>query len=160
MKSNVKSIIAIIALIAVIITAVSFLNMNKEDTNPNYSQIISMLENDEITEFNVDGSYVMTYKALVKKLDDNKQPVLDDQGNPVYEVDKNGKLVEREYSFSLQSQFQLEEINTIAKQKYNEYLNGFYGNQEVVEDLVKFLNSNYNGVSFKLFINEIINKNK
>ena len=124
MKSNVKSIIAIIALIAVIITAVSFLNMNKEDTNPNYSQIISMLENDEITEFNVDGSYVMTYKALVKKLDDNKQPVLDDQGNPVYEVDKNGKLVEREYSFSLQSQFQLEEINTIAKQKYNEYLNG------------------------------------
>ena len=124
MKSNVKSIIAIIALIAVIITAVSFLNMNKEDTNPNYSQIISMLENDEITEFNVDGSYVMTYKALVKKLDDNKQPVLDDQGNPVYEVDKNGKPVEREYSFSLQSQFQLEEINTIAKQKYNEYLNG------------------------------------
>ena len=118
MKSNVKSIITIIALIAVVIAAVSFLNMNKEDTNPNYSEIISMLENDEITEFKVDGSYVMTYKALVKKLDDNKKPVFDDEGNPVYEVDKDGKLQEREYTFSLQSQFQLEEINTLARENY------------------------------------------
>ena len=118
MKSNVKSIITIIALIAVVIAAVSFLNMNKEDTNPNYSEIISMLENDEITEFKVDGSYVMTYKALVKKLDDNKKPVFDDEGNPVYEVDKDGKLQEREYTFSLQSQFQLEEINILARENY------------------------------------------
>ncbi|MBR5241649.1 MAG: ATP-dependent zinc metalloprotease FtsH [Clostridia bacterium] len=118
MKSNVKSIITIIALIAVVIAAVSFLNMNKEDTNPNYSEIISMLGNDEITEFKVDGNYVMTYKALVKKLDDNKNPVLDAEGNPVYEVDKDGKLQEREYSFSLQSQFQLEEINTLARANY------------------------------------------
>ena len=68
MKSNVKSIITIIALIAVVIAAVSFLNSRQDDADPNYSQIISMLENDEITEFKVDGSYVMTYKALVKKL--------------------------------------------------------------------------------------------
>ena len=72
MKSNLKSVITIVALIAVVIAAVSFFNMNKEDTDPNYSQIISMLGNDEITEFKVDGNYVMTYKALVKKLDDNK----------------------------------------------------------------------------------------
>ena len=118
MKSNLKSIITIVALIAVVIAAVSFLNMNKEDTDPNYSQIVSMLGKDEITEFKVDGNYVMTYKALVKKLDDNKNPILDDQGNPVYEVDKDGKLVEREYSFSLQSQFQLEEINKLARENY------------------------------------------
>ena len=83
-----------------------------------------MLENDEITEFKVDGSYIMTYKALVKKLDDNKNPVLDDEGNPVYEVDKDGKLQEREYSFSLQDRFQLEEINTLAKENYNAFLEG------------------------------------
>ena len=124
MKSNVKSIITIIALIAVVIAAVSFLNSRQDDADPNYSQIISMLENDEITEFKVDGSYVMTYKALVKKLDDNKNPILDDQGNPVYEVDKDGKLVEREYSFSLQSQFQLEEINELARDNHKEYLGG------------------------------------
>ena len=107
MKSNLKSIITIVALIAVVIAAVSFLNANKENTDPIYSEIIAMLENDEITEFKVDGSYIMTYKALVKKLDDNKNPVLDDEGNPVYEVDKDGKLQEREYSFSLQDRFSL-----------------------------------------------------
>ena len=124
MKSNLKSIITIVALIAVVIAAVSFLNANKENTDPIYSEIIAMLENDEITEFKVDGSYIMTYKALVKKLDDNKNPVLDDEGNPVYEVDKDGKLQEREYSFSLQDRFQLEEINTLAKENYNAFLEG------------------------------------
>ena len=124
MKSNLKSIITIVALIAGVIAAVSFFNANKENTDPIYSEIIAMLDKDEITEFKVDGNYVMTYKALVKKLDDKKNPVLDDQGNPVYEVDKDGKPLEREYTFSLQNEIQLEEINGIAYDNYNKFLDG------------------------------------
>ena len=121
MKANIKSIILIIAVLAVIIGAVSIFTATiKTKEAFLYSDLVDLFDKDLVTSFDVDGKLNLTVKSLVVKVGDDGKPLLDADGMFIYEIDQttgNAKTVGNKYSLSYN--FQLEDINALARRNFS-----------------------------------------
>ena len=119
MKVNFRSIIMLIVIVATIILAVSFFsNRMKDEDKFGYSDVIDMFEQDLVHSFVVDGNLNMTIKAYRAKLDDKNNYILDENNMPIV-VMENDAYVFDTYTYQLNYNFQLEEINRLAEAKLN-----------------------------------------
>ncbi len=119
MKANFKSILLLIVMVIAVILAVTFIgNGVNEKDEFGYSDVLELFEEDLVVSYKVDGELNLEIQALEPKLDKDNNPVLDDNGKPVYETDKKtGKPIYRTFNYRLGYTFQLDEINEIAREK-------------------------------------------
>ena len=117
MKANFKSIILLLAIIVGAILMTTFVTgSNKSKDEFVYSELVELFDNDLVTSFVVDESNIIKVKAyLVKKDADGK--LMFENGEPVYELDAEGKRKTTEYKYRFSYTLQVEEINNIAKEK-------------------------------------------
>ena len=118
MKANFKSILILLVLVASVIIAVSYMSSNiKQDEEFEYSDVIQLFEDDLVVSFDVDGNLAMKLKTLDPILDANGNYVYDADGKITYKKNEKGEPVYREYDYVLSYNFQLDEINAIAREK-------------------------------------------
>ncbi len=126
MKVNFKSILMLVLIIAVIIASVSLFTRSGDDEKFVYSDLVSLFDEDIVTSFTVDGNYTIIIKSLKYKTDkdgnreyeDKNENGKFDEGDSYIFEQKDGKFVEVERKFTLQSSFQLEEINDLARKNH------------------------------------------
>ncbi len=107
MKVNFKSILMLLVIVAVTIVAVSVFTrgINREDEF-GYSDLIDLFEEDLVASFVVEDDLTIRVKAL------------EPDGNGGYKTDSNGKYEYRTYTYALSYNFQLDQINNLAYEKY------------------------------------------
>ena len=116
MKVNFKSILMLLFIIAIIIFAVSFFTQDKRELE--YSDVIDMFNDDIVVRYEMNGNLNLKLWVLNPLKTEDKVPILDLNGNPVYEVNEKGERILYEHNYKLGYTFQLEEINQIAREKY------------------------------------------
>ena len=109
MKANVKNIIMLLAMVLVVIVAVSLIagSLNNEEKFT-YRDVIKLFDDDLVVEFTVDDNLLLTLKTLT--------PDPDNEGK--YKTNASGEFIYTYYECGLTYNFQLEEINEIAKKRY------------------------------------------
>ncbi len=120
MKANIKHIIMLIVVFAIIITAVSVITATLNDKDAFvYSDIIELFNDDLVTSFEVDGKLLITIKACLPVTDADGN-ILRDAAGKILDIQKDskGNPVTAEYTYELSYNFQLEQINNIALEKY------------------------------------------
>ncbi len=119
MKANIKSIILIILIFAVVIAAVAiFTTAIKTEEEFLYSDLVELFDNDLVTSFDVDGKLIMTVEAIVPKRENGT--IVYNEGKPVYEIDSaTGEPKKEKHEYSLSYNFQLEDINDLARRNYS-----------------------------------------
>ena len=117
MKANFKSILLLVLMVGAVIFAVSVFSTANNEDEFIYSDIIEMFDEDLVTSFVVDENSVITLKALEYAKDNNGGYILDEQGNPTFKLDSQGKPAVTEYSYKFSYNTQIEEINEIAAAK-------------------------------------------
>ncbi len=119
MKANFKSIILLILIIVLVISGVSFLSAKLKDDKDvtTYSDVLKLFEDDLVVKYEVDGNLNLTITALTPKLDSDKNPMFDSNGQPIYVQDDKGKYIYTTYKYGLSYTFQLSQLNEIAKEK-------------------------------------------
>ena len=119
MKANFKSLILLILIVVLVISAVSFLSAKLKDDNDvtTYSDVLALFEDDLVVKYEVDGELNLTITALTPKLDSNKNPMFDSNGQPIYVKDEKGAYIYTTYHYGLSYTFQLSQLNDIAKEK-------------------------------------------
>ena len=110
MKANFKSIFLLIILVGAVIVGVSFLSSQTEEEDFVYSDMIQMFKDDKVTSFVVDSDSVIHLTVLEPQRNELNEVVLDENGNPKY--------IEKEYSYEFTYTTQIDEINAIAREKY------------------------------------------
>ncbi len=131
MKANWKSIIMLLVVLAVIIAAVSvFSTALKDKEQFDYSDMVTLFNEDLVTSFNVDGKLVMTIESIKPKLDKdgnferyNDPTDRMNYGKVIPERDSKGEIVKEKHSYQLSYNFQLDHINELALRNYSE--NGY-----------------------------------
>ena len=113
MKANFKSIIMLLVIVMGVLLAVSmFSNSQGEEDAFVYSDLKDLFNEDLVTSFVVDESGIITVKAL--------DPIRDEFGAITgYKTDKDGKRVVKTYEYQFSYNTQIEEINEIAREKYD-----------------------------------------
>ena len=117
MKKNYKSILVLVIIIVAVIIGVSVLSntlSNKEKLT--YSDVVWYLEEDLVKSFVVDGNLNLNLE-LYKPIEEAGAFLRDPNGKIIIEY-KDGKPVYENYSVALSYSFQLDEINDLAKRKY------------------------------------------
>ena len=118
MKANIKSIIIIVVFLAVLIAGVSIFSMALNDQKEfGYSELIQRLEHDIVTSFEVDGKLKITVKSYKCELDQDGRIVME-FGAPKLVLNDKLEPIEETYTYNLSYAFQLEEINALAREKY------------------------------------------
>ena len=110
MKANFKSILLLIILVGAVIVGVSFFSSQNEEEDFVYSDMIQMFKEDRVTSFVVDSDSIIHLTVLEVQRNELNEIVLDENGNPKY--------VEKEYSYEFTYTTQIDEINAIAREKY------------------------------------------
>ncbi|MBO5316039.1 MAG: ATP-dependent zinc metalloprotease FtsH [Clostridia bacterium] len=110
MKANFKSILLLIILVGAVIVGVSFFSSQNEEEDFVYSDMIQMFKEDRVTSFVVDSDSIIHLTVLEAQRNELNEIVLDENGNPKY--------VEKEYSYEFTYTTQIDEINAIAREKY------------------------------------------
>ena len=121
MKVNFKSLISLILVIGAIILAVSFLSpgQNNQDKFV-YSDLKELFSYDLVQSFEVDETGTITAKYYKPQRDENGN-IKTDANGVVYEM-KDGKRVTASVSYKFSYSTQIEEINSIAREKFeNKY---------------------------------------
>lgn len=122
MKANFKSILALLLIVLLIVSSVTLMSRNMSKPEKfEYSDLIQLFKDDLVVSFEVDGNLQMTIKTLTVKKDAEGNPVMNG-GKFVYETSSDGKPIHQTYSYRLSYNFQLDEINTIARENYEKYL--------------------------------------
>ena len=121
MKANLKSIIMLLVVLAVIVAAVSIFSTALKDKNQfNYSDMVTLFEEDLVTSFNVDGNLVITLESIKPMLNPDGSFIKDATGRVVPELDSKGEIVKEKNSYQLSYNFQLDHINEMALENYND----------------------------------------
>ena len=112
MRANFKNVITLIVIFAVIIFAVSWFTDNfKDEEKFEYSDIIELIEKNLVTSFNVDGDLNINIVAYA--------PIRDDSGNIIeYDPVSYAEAKTEEHTYALSYNFQLQQINDLALEKY------------------------------------------
>ena len=112
MKANFKSIAMLVLMIVAVILAVTFFtNSMKDEERFGYSDVLELFENDLVESYEVDGKLNLKLKTYVVA---SYNP----DGTPVFQTDeKTGKPVFKIINYQLSYNFQLSEINDIAREK-------------------------------------------
>ena len=112
MKANFKSIAMLVLMIVAVIIAVTFFtNSMKDEERFGYSDVLELFENDLVESYEVDGKLNLKLKTYVVA---SYNP----DGTPVFQTDeKTGKPVFKIINYQLSYNFQLSEINDIAREK-------------------------------------------
>ncbi len=119
MKVNFKSLISLVLVIGAILLAVTFLSPVKNDKDEFvYSDLKELFEYDLVKSFEVDETGTITAKYYKPKLDESKNIIKDENGAVVIETDKDGKNVVASISYKFSYSTQIDEINAIAAQKF------------------------------------------
>ena len=122
MKINFKSLISLILVIVGVILAVSLIsNKTKQEDEFVYSDLKELFHYDLVTSFVVNENGTITVKYLEPERVDGKIQ-LDEKGDGIYKT-KDGKPVSSEISYRFSYNAQIEEINDLAAEKYQEKLN-------------------------------------
>ena len=125
MKVNFKNILLLILVIVAVITAVSLFNHAKADkTDFTYGDLVQLFEEDKVISCIIDGESVVKIKSYEVTIDKDGKLQKDSDGKFIYALDKDGKLIEKEYTFELNYMFQVEHIHELASNSENvEYYN-------------------------------------
>ena len=108
MKANFKNIIILLVIVALVIAGSSFLmNDGAKEDKFRYSDLIELLEKDQVRDFVVDEKGVITLNAFVFKEDAN--------GNITYEYDEKGQIKVKEYKYTFSYELQLNKVMTLAE---------------------------------------------
>ena len=110
MKANFKSIIMLVLIVGVFIVAVSMMNQSKAEDEFVYSELVELFEEDLVKSFVVDENGTITVVAY--------KATLDESGNTILELDKNGKPKEEKHTIKLNYNAQIEQINELAYNKF------------------------------------------
>ena len=110
MKANFKSILLLIILVGAVIVGVSFFSSQNEEEDFVYSDMIQMFKEDRVTSFVVDSDSIIHLTVLEAQRNELNEIVLDENGNPKY--------IEKDYSYKFTYTTQIDEINAIAREKY------------------------------------------
>ena len=132
-KSNAKTIIILVVVLAVIIAAVSVFTMKlRDDEELKYSDIVTLFNKDAVKSFSVDGKLEITLETFVIKLDANGNEIKDAGGKYIFETNENGERVTKKHVFNLSYNFQLDQINDLARRNLSEaeYTNLEYYNYD------------------------------
>ena len=119
MKANFKNILVLIFIVGAVLIGVSlFSNIGEDEEQFQYSDLVELLEDDLVRSIVVDESGIATIKVLSYAKDEAGNLILDENGAPTYETDKdnNLKLTTIVYQFSYN--IQIEQINEIAYEKF------------------------------------------
>jgi len=125
MKANFKSILLLILMVGAIIVAVSFFSSQNEEDNLVYSDVLKLLQDDKVASFVVDADSVMHIKLYERNEDDTDY---------LYDEDNEKKVSSKEYEYKFTYQTQIEEINGIAKEKFDAGVLVEYDYEAPVED--------------------------
>ena len=125
MKVNFKSVLLLILVIVAVITAVSLFNHAKADkTDFTYGDLVQLFEEDKVISCIIDGESVVKIKSYEVTIDKDGKLQKGSDGKFIYALDKDGKLIEKEYTFELNYMFQVEHIHELASNSENvEYYN-------------------------------------
>ncbi len=119
MKVNWRSVIILICMVVAIILVSGLISGSAASNEKiGYSELIEFFDRDLVTSFDVDQKQKITVKVYAQKTDAAGNLLFDEAGAPVIEVNSRGEKVVKTYTYSLSYSFQLEEINNIAKTKY------------------------------------------
>ncbi len=110
MKANFKSILVLIILVGAVIVGVSFFSSQTEEEDFIYSDLIQKFEEDRVASFVVDADSVIHLKLY---------EINEEDGDFVYDEKGEKKVSDKEYSYKFTYQTQIEEINDIAREKFN-----------------------------------------
>ena len=126
MKANWKSIIMLLVVLAVIIAAVSIFSTALKDKEQfDYSDMVTLFNEDLVTSFNVDGKLVMTIESIKPLLNEKGEMQRDENGKAKPERNTKGEIIKEKHTYQLSYNFQLDHINELALRNYsNELISG------------------------------------
>ncbi|MBQ3016904.1 MAG: ATP-dependent zinc metalloprotease FtsH [Clostridia bacterium] len=119
----------LVVVLAVIIAAVSiFTTALKDKEQFDYSDMVTLFNEDLVTSFNVDGKLVMTIESIKPQKDASGDLIRGKDGKALPELDSKGEIVKEKNSYQLSYNFQLDHINELALRNYsNGFINGENG---------------------------------
>ena len=121
MKANLKSILMLLVVLAVIIAAVSIFTTALKDKNQfDYSDMVTLFNEDLVTSFNVDGKLVIKLESIKPQLNSDGSFKRDANGKVLPELNSAGEAVKETNSYQLSYNFQLDHINDLALRNYSD----------------------------------------
>ena len=121
MKANLKSIVMLLVVLAVIIAAVSIFTTALKDKNQfDYSDMVTLFNEDLVTSFNVDGKLVIKLESIKPQLNSDGSFKRDANGKVLPELNSAGEAVKETNSYQLSYNFQLDHINDLALRNYSD----------------------------------------
>jgi len=122
MKINFKSLISLVLVVGAIFLAVTLISgKTKQEDEFVYSDLKELFHYDLVTSFVVDENGTIRVKYYEPEREDGKIK-LDENDKAIYKL-KDEKPVTGEISYQFSYTAQIEEINALAAQKYNDKLN-------------------------------------
>ncbi len=123
MKINFKSLISLVLVVGAIFLAVSLIsdNTNKDDKFV-YSDLKELFHHDLVTSFVVNEKGIITVKYYNPVRDEQGKISIDSATNKAILEQKDGNPVVKEVEYQFSYSTQIDEINNIASEKYNDYL--------------------------------------
>ena len=120
MKKNLKSIVLLLVVAAAVIAGIAlFSSRMTNDEDLSYGELVELFEEDLITKFEVDGKLVINIEMYKPERFDNGDFKRDPATNKVIIEYKDGKPTTIKDKVELSYNFQLEEINELAKKNYD-----------------------------------------
>ena len=119
MKVNIKNILMLVAIVIVVIIGVTVASQYMDnDEELTYSDIVEMFEDDIVVSFVVDNNLSLKLKTLTPELDEKGEYKKDPNGDIIFKTNEKGEPIHTEYTYVLSWNFQIENLNELAKKNY------------------------------------------
>ena len=122
MKVNFKSVLLLVIIVFVVISAVSMYNeVTADKTDFTYGDLLSLIEDGEVTSCVIDGESVVTIQSYEIETDDNGRLLKDElTGRYKFKYDKDGNRIAKEYVYELSYASQIDAIHEKVTESKNE----------------------------------------